>query len=186
MNLDLSLLSVGSIAILVIAGSGCSETATGLQIEVAENTTAYALAKDEGEVLLDRKGRTNIIKISPLTGSENLAMGTQSLPAGSGILVHKHDHTEELLYVTDGTGTALLGEEFLEVTADTKIWVPPGTWHGIENPDSDMHVIWVVTPPGLDGFMRGISWPIGAEPKQLTIEQIREIEAQHDSVTRQQ
>ena len=110
MNLVLSLLSVGLIAILVIAGSG--------------NTTAYALAKDEGEVLLDRKGRTNIIKISPLTGSKNVAMGTQSLPAGSGILVHKHDHTEELLYVTDGTGMALLGDEFIEVTADTTIWIP--------------------------------------------------------------
>jgi len=150
------------------------------------NSAPYTLAMNDGEVLLDRKGRTNIVKISPLSGATNLAMGTQYLPAGSGILVHKHDHTEELLYVADGTGTALLDEEFVEVTGGTTIWVPPGTWHGIENPDSDMHVIWVVTPPGLDEFMRGISWPVGGQPKMLTNEQIKEIETRYDSVTREQ
>ncbi len=141
----------------------------------------YILAREEGEVLLDSKGRTTIVKVSPRTGSHLLAMGTQDMPPGSGINVHRHDRTEEILYISEGTGTVSLGDERIPVEKDTTVWVPPGTWHGVENPDDRMRILWFVTPPGLDGFFRGMFWHPGEDPKQLTAEDIAEIEELHDS-----
>ncbi len=144
----------------------------------------YVLKRNEGEVLTDRQHRINIVKVSPKTGSKSLAMGTQELPTGSRILVHKHERTEEILYISEGHGTLLLEGEPIKVEPDSTVWIPPGTWHGIEADTENMHLIWVVTPPGLDEFMRGISWPIGAQSKELTAGEIRALEKKHDSVTR--
>ena len=171
---------------LVIGVAACSEQINSDKPLASRASEPYVLKRDEGEVLSDNKGRTTIIKVSPETGSQLLAMGTQEMPPGSGILVHKHDHTEEILYITEGSGTLILGDERLHVDANTTIWVPPGTWHGIENPESHMHILWFVTPPGLDGFFRGMFWPPGEELKQLSPEEISEIERQHDSVARPQ
>ena len=78
----------------------------------------YVLKKDEGEIITDRQGRTNIVKVSPKTGSRFLAMGNQRLPAVSRIMVHKHDNTEEILYVNEGSGTLLLDDRRINVEAD--------------------------------------------------------------------
>ena len=67
------------------------------------------------------------------------------------------------------------------VLLDTTIWVPPGTWHGVENPDDHMHILWFVTPPGLDDFFRRMFWHPGEDPKELTADEIAEIEELHDS-----
>ena len=171
--------------LLVFALGSCSQsTLEETRVAGEQDSTPYILRRDEGEVLVDSRGRTNIIKVSPQTGSRLLAMGTQDMPPGSNVLVHKHDRTEEILYVTDGTGTLILGDEKLQVEKDTTIWIPPGTWHGIENPDDHMHILWFVTPPGLDDFFRGIAWPPGEEPKQLTAEELAELEQLHDSQAR--
>ena len=152
------------------------------QTEVAKkNSEPSILGRDEGEVLLDSRGRTTIVKVSPQTGSRLLAMGTQDMPPGSGIPVHKHDRTEEILYVNEGTGAVIIGNDRIQVEKDTTIWVPPGVWHGVENPDEHMHILWFVTPPGLDDFFRGLFWYPGEEPKLLTADEIAEIGELHDS-----
>ena len=112
-------------------------------------------------------------------------MGTQELPPGSGIRVHKHDRTEEILYIAEGSGTLLLGDERIPVDRDTTVWVPPGTWHGVENSAEHMHVLWFVTPPGLDDLFRGMFWHEGEQPRQLSLEDIQELERKHDSVAKQ-
>ena len=171
--------------IVALAGLAVSAQQTGDERTLESRSSApYVLSRGEGEVLTDRQGRTTIIKVSPETGSELLAMGTQDLPAGSQIRVHKHDRTEEILYVTEGTGTLVLGDRRIEVEGHTTVWVPPGTWHGVESPDSDMHILWFVTPPGLDEFFREMFWGPDGQPKRLSPEEIAEIAAEHDSVAR--
>jgi quercetin dioxygenase-like cupin family protein len=112
-------------------------------------------------------------------------MGTQEMPPGSGIPVHKHDRTEEILHVSEGSGTLVLGDQRISVERDTTIWVPPGTWHGVENSDEHMHIIGFVSPAGLDELFRGMFWKPGQPPKTLSPEEIRDLERQHDSVARQ-
>ena len=167
---------------LLIGVSACNQQKAANKPLMSRASKPYVLKRDKGEVYSDRKGRTTIIKVSPETGSQLLAMGTQEMPPGSGVIVHKHDRTEEILYVNEGSGTLILGEERLKVEANTTIWIPPGTWHGIENSENHMHILWFVTPPGLDGFFRGMFWHPGEEPKQLSAEEISKIERQHDSV----
>ena len=108
------------------------------------------------------------------------------MPPGTGISVHVHDHTQEILYANEGRGTLILGEERRNVEANTTVWIPPGTWHGVETPDSHMHVLWFVAPPGLGDFVQDIGWPLGAEPEALSPEELSEIGRQHDSATRAQ
>ena len=175
----MKLRAVATYLLLAIACSQDAREETTVTEQV--DSTPYILRRCEGEVLMDSRGRTTIIKVSPETGSRLLAMGATDMPPGSNIIVHKHDRTEEILYVTEGSGTLILGDEEFQVEKHTTIWIPPGTWHGLENPDDHVHVLWFVTPPGLDGFLRGVAWPPGDEPKELTLEELTELEQLHDS-----
>ena len=83
-----------------------------------------------------------------------------------------------------GSGTFILGDERIEVQEGATIYVPPGTWHGMENPDEHVHIAFAVSPTGLEGFFREIMSQPGKEPKRFTPEEISEIEKLHDSVAR--
>ena len=54
-----------------------------------------------------------------------------------------------------------------------------GRHHGIENPDSELLLLWVVAPPGVEAFFREVSGIPGEPPKQLTREQLNEIAEKH-------
>ena len=157
----------------------------GIAIEAASQSassgpekTGYLLHANEGEMLLRPTGKI-VIKVDPRTGSTRLAMGTQQLNAGTGIRVHRHEHEDEVLFVQEGGGTAILGDARKTVEAGTTIYVPQGVWHGVENPGNEMHLLWVVTPPGLEGFFREIGTPPGAPLKALTPAQLSDIARKH-------
>jgi hypothetical protein len=57
--------------------------------------------------------------------------------------------------------------------------VPKGVWHGVENPDSELLLLWVVAPPGLEAFFREVASVPGAPPRELTREQLDEIARKH-------
>ena len=65
----------------------------------------YVLGAEEGEHLIHfRDGGNIFIKVDPVTGSNNFGLGTQQLPKGSGIPVHRHLHKDEAFYVLEGSG----------------------------------------------------------------------------------
>ncbi len=74
---------------------------------------------------MDSKGLTSFIKVSPAMGSHRFAMGPQDMPPGTGISVHKHDDTAEILYVNEGRGTLILGEERRNLETNTTVLIPP-------------------------------------------------------------
>jgi mannose-6-phosphate isomerase-like protein (cupin superfamily) len=147
---------------------------------------AYVTGWNQGEILNDARGRTTAIYVSPAQGASDMSFMSQDMPRGSGILVHRHDRTEETLFVHEGSGTFILGDQRIHVEKGSTIYVPRETWHGMENPDSDVRLVFVVTPPGLEGFFRGMFWEPGKAPKQLSPEEISVLEKQYDSVARQQ
>ena len=73
----------------------------------------------------------------------------------------------------------VLGERRVEVGPGATVFVPRGTWHGVENTGEALHLVWVVTPPGLEGFFRAIGAAPGEALKQLTPAQLAEIGRQH-------
>jgi len=136
----------------------------------------YVLAATEGEHLLHFRDRGNIfIKAGSATGSENLALGTQQVMAGTGIPIHRHFKMDEAFYVLEGSGTFILNDVRHPFEKGGTIFIPKNSWHGFENPDHELLLLWVVTPAGLDGFFRDTCTPPGAPPKQLTREQIKQI-----------
>jgi mannose-6-phosphate isomerase-like protein (cupin superfamily) len=120
-----------------------------------------------------------LIKVDPSRGSNNIALGTQQVPIRSGILVHQHQESDEVLFVLEGTGFGMLGDARMPVEKGSAIYIPKGVWHGVENPDSELLLLWVVAPPRLEAFFREVASAPGAPPKQLTREQLSEIAQKH-------
>ena len=138
----------------------------------------YVLGPNEGEHLIRNAGSL-FIKVGPAQGSDSMALGTQQLPVGAGIRVHQHHEADEVLFVLEGSGFGILGETRTPVEKGSAIYIPKGAWHGVENPDSELLLLWVVAPPGLEAFFREVSSTPGAPPRQLTHEQLNDIARKH-------
>ena len=136
----------------------------------------YVLGAGEGEHLIHfRDGGNIFIKVDPITGSNNLGLGTQQLPKGSGIPVHRHLHKDEAFYVLEGSGVFILNDVRHSFEKGGTIFIPKNSWHGFANPDHELLLLWIMSPAGLDGFFRDTCNPPGVPPNQLTREQINEI-----------
>jgi len=136
----------------------------------------YLLGPGEGEHLVHfRDGGDICIKLSSASGSRDLAVGTQQVKVGTGIPVHRHLAMDEAFYVLRGSGTVLLDDVGHSFEAGSSIYIPRMTWHAFENPEHELLLLWMVSPPGLEAFFRGTCSPPGAPPKGLTRDQIREV-----------
>jgi mannose-6-phosphate isomerase-like protein (cupin superfamily) len=138
----------------------------------------YVLQQGEGETL-ERPSGQIVIKADPRTGSGSLAVGTQQLLAGSGIRVHRHEGEDEVLWIQQGSCTAILGDSRKAVGKDTFVYVPKGVWHGLENPKDEVRLVWIVSPPGLENFFRDVGTPPGTKPRNLTLDQMNDIARKH-------
>ena len=100
---------------------------------------------------------------------------------GTGIPVHRHFKMDEAFYVLEGSGRVLLNDVPHPFEKGSVISIPKNSWHGFENPDHELLVLWVVAPAGLDGFFRETCSPLGAPARQLSREQIREVARKYDT-----
>lgn len=117
----------------------------------AVGSASLILAPDEGV----RIG-SHHIKADPQTGSRRLGAGLQRVKGGQGIPVHRHEQEDEILFVHSGSGVGAVGDERKNIDAGTTLYIPQGTWHGIES-RSDMQVLWVVSPPHFAENLRAIA-----------------------------
>ena len=169
---------------LLFAAAGFALGGTMLsQAAAAQDAKAYVLQGAEGETVVRPSGDI-VIKVDPTRGAPNIAMGTQHLKIGAGIPVHRHVMMDEILLVQDGRGAAIVNDTRVPIEKGSTIYVPKGQWHGFENPDATLDLVWIVTPPGLEAFFREIGHPPGAPPKTLTREQFREIGQKHGTIFR--
>jgi quercetin dioxygenase-like cupin family protein len=109
-----------------------------------------------------------------------MAMGTQLLPGGEQIPVHSHEQQDEILFIHEGQATGIVGDSSMTVTSGTTIFIPRGVWHGVRNPQQDpVKIVWVVAPPGLEGYFRSIGLPPDAECVPLPADELAEIRPRH-------
>jgi quercetin dioxygenase-like cupin family protein len=113
--------------------------------------------------------------VDPTKGSPNLALGTQQIPVGAGIPIHRHFEMDEAFYVLEGSGKFILDDQPHSFEKGGTIFVPKNAWHGFANPDHELLLLWIVAPTGLDGFFRETCSPPGIPQKQFTKEQINAI-----------
>lgn len=144
--------------------------------------TGYVLGPAEGEHLVHfRDGGAVTITIGAATGSTDLAVGTQQVMRGTGIPIHRHFKMDEAFFVLDGSGAVLLDDIRHSFERGGTLFIPRNTWHGFENPDHELLLLWAVSPSGLDGFFRDTCSPPGLPAKRLTRDQIRAIGRTHDT-----
>jgi quercetin dioxygenase-like cupin family protein len=100
-------------------------------VSYARGQQGYVLGAGEGEHLIHFRDAGSIfIKVDPVKGSNNLALGTQQLPIGSGIPVHRHFHMDEAFYFLEGGGSFTLNDVRYSCERGGTIFIPKNTWHG--------------------------------------------------------
>ena len=81
------------------------------EVEAQTEVQGYVLGAAEGEHLVHYRNPGNIfIKVDPVKGSKNVACGTQQVPIGAGIPIHRHFDGDEAFYILDGSGTFILND----------------------------------------------------------------------------
>ena len=137
----------------------------------------YVLGAADGERMLNSSGEV-VIKVDPARRSNDLSLGTQLVPHGAGIPRHVHAYWDEVIYVLDGGGIATLNDERLPIQKGATIFIPKGVWHGFENPDTELFILWATTPTGQEEFFRAISSRPGEPAKNLSREEVMAIRHQ--------
>jgi quercetin dioxygenase-like cupin family protein len=136
----------------------------------------FALGSGGGEHLIHFRDHGEVfIKAGSGTGAENIAFGTQQVKPGTGIPLHRHPQTEEAFYVLGGSGIVTLDDKPHPLEQGAAIFIPKNTWHGFSNPDHELLLLWIVSPPGLDSFFRETCSPPGTPVKTYTPEEVRRI-----------
>ena len=137
----------------------------------------YVLGTTDGERMFNSSGEV-VVKVDPSRSSNDLSLGTQLVPPGVGIPRHAHAHWDEVIYVLDGGGIVTLNDEKVPLQKGATIFVPKGVWHGFENPDTELFILWLAPAPGQAEFFRAISNRPGEPAKNLPREQVKAIRQQ--------
>src|SRR6187397_2143723 len=87
---------------------GCEEKSK--ETTVAPSSQGYILKHDQGTVFPDSDSSI-IVKASPELGSQNDITIVQKVKPGKGTGLHYHTDVDEIFYVIDGNGTAVLGNK---------------------------------------------------------------------------
>ena len=134
----------------------------------------YVLGPREGEHLVLRGGDL-LIKVDPVGGSHGLVMGTQQILLGTGIPIHRHLEMDEAFYVLEGSGVFVLNHERHPIEKGGSMFIPKNAWHGFENADRELVLLWTVAPSGLECFFREVATRPGVPAVQRTKEELNEI-----------
>ena len=164
---------------------------TGAQVPQAprqqgEKTPIVAVGSAEGVVrwfqpdsaqALGDRALLNI-KIDRLSVPHTTMMVATQKLAASGIPVHSHTWEDEMIYVINGRGVAIINEEQTSVPIETGsvLYIPIGEWHGLKNadPKAPMDILLVTTPvkpSGLGDFFRFATVQPGHPPLNLPEEE---------------
>lgn len=136
----------------------------------------YMLRPGDGEKLTHFRDHGVItIKASAFSASNDFALVTQQVMTGSGIPVHRHLCADEVFYVLAGTGNFIVDGRCYRFEQGATLFAPKGMWHGFENPEQELLLLWIAVPSGLEGFFRETCGTETAEPAQFTPDQIKQI-----------
>ena len=83
-------------------------------------------------------------------GTKYLLFAVGCFNPGEGLKSHLHPESEEIYFVVKGSGTVYLGAEKkpVNVEANTALYIPPKTVHGVKNTGNEELVIAFFVAPG--------------------------------------
>ena len=137
-----------------------------------DHASAY-VGPIEGDHVVMRGGNV-FIKSGP-DNSLGPAMGTQQVLRGVGIPMHRHFEMNETFYILEGCGTFILEDVRHPIAKGGSIFIPRLAWHGFENPEEELLLLWIMTPAGVEGMFRELGTPPGLPALQRSLEEVNQI-----------
>jgi quercetin dioxygenase-like cupin family protein len=140
----------------------------------------------EAHVIFAQGRQTPItLKVDPVTtGSDHFVMGTAEIARGSRVPTHRHNQ-DELIFVHHGTPRVTLGDTTKTVQPGTTVFIPQGTWIGLENvADETVVFVWVFARPEFERWVREISLPAGAPLVEKPAAEVRIVNDRYHMVFR--
>ena len=132
------------------------------------------VSPSEGEQVLMRGGRV-FIKTGPTGAFDRTAIGTQQVLTGVGIPIHRHFEMNETFYVLEGSGTFIMDDVRYAIEKGGAIFIPKNSWHGFENSSCELLLLWIMAPPGVEGFFRELGTSPGAPEMHRTKDEVNRI-----------
>lgn len=165
----------------VVSGNADSSGGADSEAEQGNEPQPRILGPDEGEKLLMYDGRYVILKATAEdAGASELFMGSETLPSGTAIPVHSHDGYEEIIFLHEGNARLTLGDREVDAVPGTTMFIPAGTWHGVESTDSNETIMLFIFPePEMGEFFRSVGHKEGEPPPELSPEDWRRIMEKH-------
>ena len=122
-----------------------------------------------------------IIKVDERNGgAKDFVLFTEDVPPGQTISPHRHPHSEEILLIHAGTGTAWLDGKEARIEPGSIIFMPVNIGVRLTNDGKEpISLVAIFSRPGFDKYQRDISVPAGEPAKPLTVEELTAIRAQH-------
>jgi len=110
--------------------------------------------EEEGIHLLTRRKVPITIKISKAKhGVEGISFCVEDQTPGRKMRVHKHLNHDELIFIHKGEGTMTLDEQSIPIKTGDVVFVPRGTWHGLDNTGKDnLIMIFQYSPAGFEEY----------------------------------
>ena len=153
---------------------GCAEKADNKN--TAPASQGYILKNDEGTVLPGYDSSL-IVKVSPELGSQNDITIVQKIAPGKGTGLHYHSDADEIFYVMEGTGTAVLGDKTHNIEVGDFIFIPKNLDHKLRKNDSTgiLKVVFFMNKPGLLEFFKERHKQLEADKQPMTLEELNKV-----------
>jgi mannose-6-phosphate isomerase-like protein (cupin superfamily) len=161
---------------------------------VTPAATPLVLQPEDGELRLRRPPPavlTNltvpfVIKVDPASrngGAQDFYVLTEEVPVGASIPPHLHPHSEELVFIHKGRGTAWLNGKEAKLQPGTIIFMPRYTGVKLTNDGTEpISLMAIFSRPGFEQYHRAVSVAAGETPTPLTREELNAIRARHGDV----
>ncbi|HUR66110.1 MAG TPA: cupin domain-containing protein [Chitinophagaceae bacterium] len=136
----------------------------------------YVLKQGEGFVLPGSDSSV-LVKSSPGQGSENDITIVQKIKPGGGTGLHYHKDADEIFYVMEGAGTAVLGSRSYNIVAGDFIFIPKNLDHKLRKYDSSgiLKVVFFMDKPGLLDFFKERHQQFFIDRKTMTLDELNKI-----------
>ncbi len=127
----------------------------------------YVWGPQDGEwAILPPNEGSGILKASPRSGVQQLAMFAEQQPPWGGPPLHRHDDADEIFYLHSGAGTWTMEGRSWDVSAGATVFVPRGTWHTYSTTAISTEIIFVMSSPGLEEYLNAVGGVVGGPAAQ--------------------
>jgi quercetin dioxygenase-like cupin family protein len=133
----------------------------GLMNEADVAERAFALQDGEGNARWWGGGLATI-KVTGKDTGDLYSLVEILEPQGARAPLHLHHHEDEAFYIIEGEITLYVGDETMKASAGSFVFGPRGVPHAYTVDSGPARLLFILSPPGFEGFIEAISKPARA------------------------